>query len=229
MKIILLPGMDGTGLLFKPLFDNLPKSFDIEIVNLNELIGDCFVEQAVSLNQQFTHTPIFIVAESYSGLIAYEYCRLFKEQVIGVIFVASFISSPTFFSQYATLLPVFLMKSNIISNLSLNGIGFDGNGSRQQISSVFESISNAGSTKIKKRLANIAELKQATELVKIPAVYIRPTNDLLVSNKAVSHVKNTFSLLKIVEVEGGHFIAQMQPRRCADIVLLLIKHSSNQD
>jgi len=49
-------------------------------------------------------------------------------------------------------------------------------------------------------------------------VYIKPTNDLLVNNRAVDEVKSVFNNTRVVTISGGHFIAQTHPIECANII-----------
>lgn len=223
MKIVLLPGMDGTGYLLKKLVERFPDDLDVHIVSLNELAGDSFTQQAISLNQQFVNSPLFIIAESYSGRIAYEYCRLFERQVITVVLLASFISPPNFISRHAFLIPLFLFKPNPITKFLMNYLGFNGNGTKQQVDNVFASITAGDTSKLRRRLKNISTLEIPKEVTKVPVIYIRPKKDLLVSDKAFNVVKTIFSDFKKVDVNGGHFVAQMYPSQCVNVILLTVE------
>ena len=74
MKILLLPGLDGTGLLFEDLLAQLPTTVDVEVISMDELCGSSYVEQAKEIATNVGDTKILLVAESYSGRVAYELC-----------------------------------------------------------------------------------------------------------------------------------------------------------
>lgn len=218
MKIILLPGLDGTGMLFKGILKVLPKTLDIQVFCLDELEGDSYAKKAQYLAKHLQSTELFIVAESYSGPIAYELCNLLGSNVKQIVFLASFISAPSLLSRYAYLIPTFALQASKLNIWLLNKMGFAGSGSESQVLDVFKSISFANKAKLKNRLQNISRLSKPKNLHATPVVYIKPTNDLLVNKRAVDEVKSVFNNTKVVTIFGGHFIAQTHPLECADII-----------
>ncbi|NMM39567.1 hypothetical protein [Pseudoalteromonas arctica] len=85
MKILLLPGLDGTGLLFEKVTENLPENLDTEVISYELLKGVTYAEQGAELAKRFKDTDIYIVAESYSGRVAYEFISY-----LAVVFEASY-------------------------------------------------------------------------------------------------------------------------------------------
>ncbi|WP_299945098.1 hypothetical protein [uncultured Microbulbifer sp.] len=101
MKILLLPGLDGTGLLFRHLIEALPESLDLELISFFDFPQKIYLEQAQRLAELFSDRQLFLVAESYSGRIAYELCSLMSNKIKGVVLIASFISPPSKVSRLA--------------------------------------------------------------------------------------------------------------------------------
>ena len=112
MKIILLPGLDGTGMLFEGILKVLPRTLDIQVFCLDELEGDSYAKKAQYLAEHLQSTELFIVAESYSGPIAYELCNLLGSNVKQIVLLASFISAPSLLSRYAYLIPTFALQAS---------------------------------------------------------------------------------------------------------------------
>lgn len=218
MKIILLPGLDGTGILFKEILKALPATLDIQVICLDALEGDSYAKKAQYLADSLPNTELFLVAESYSGPMAYELCNILGNKVKQIIFLASFISAPSSLSRYAYLIPIFAIKASKLNIWLLNKMGFAGAGSESQVLDVFKSISFANKAKLKNRLQNISRLSKPQNSHATPVVYIKPTNDLLVNNRAVDEVKSVFNNTKVVTISGGHFIAQTHPIECANII-----------
>jgi len=210
--------MDGTGLLFGSLIESLPKGFNIEVVCLNDISGATYIDQAKEIANRFLESNIFIVAESYSGRIAYELCNILGSRVSGVVFIASFISSPSVLSRLASFLPISLLKPYSINKWLIDKVGFGGNGDSDLIGQVFESLSKADIVKLKQRLKNIAELNAPKVVHSTPATYIQPTRDYLVSAKAVHTIGTLFSNIAVVTLPGGHFIAQENPCGCSEVI-----------
>ena len=94
MKLVLLPGMDGTGLMFRPFID-AAYNHSIDVISYpndtsqkyTELIG--FVKDRLPSEVEF-----IIIAESFSGPIAYALMKEVIPNLKAVIFVASFLENP---------------------------------------------------------------------------------------------------------------------------------------
>jgi len=218
LKIILLPGLDGTGMLFKEMLKALPNALTIQVICLDELEGNSYANKAQYLANSLSSSELFIVAESYSGPLAYALCNILGSKVKQLVLLASFISAPSLLSRFAHLIPVFALKPSKLNIWLLNKVGFASSANKNQVSDVFKSISFANKTKLKNRLHNISRLSKPKNLHATPVVYIKPTNDLLVNSRAVDDVKSVFSNTKVVTINGGHFIAQTHSIECANII-----------
>lgn len=218
LKIILLPGLDGTGLLFNGLLKALPNDLEVDVICLNDLSARTYHEQAIELAARYVGTDLVLVAESYSGRLAYEWCGVSNAAVRAVVFLASFVSAPSLISRLAGYLPVSLLKPHRLSRYLVNRVGFAGAGAPEHIDPVFESIRLTDQHTLKQRLKNISQLHTPSKLYNIPSVYIRPSHDYLVANKAVAAVTSVFNNLEVVRVSGGHFIAQSRPYLCSNII-----------
>lgn len=82
MTLLLLPGADGKGLLFKPLLERIAQTktsafnaAEIAIVDLNydesdQLLNQSLAMQAARIENEYDGRAVIIIAESYSGLLA---------------------------------------------------------------------------------------------------------------------------------------------------------------
>jgi len=218
MKIILLPGLDGTGLLFKKLKESFPDNLDIEVISYDSLPGISYFEQAAEVARRFEGIDVYIVGESYSGRVAYELFKILGCRVKGIAFLASFVSSPSILSRVSGFLPVNLLTSNFVSKKLLYLFGFSLIGSSDLINEVFASINKADKFKLRSRLRNIAGLDKPDYVLTCPVRYIRPSRDMLVSASAVRFLSSKCSNFRQVEVRGGHFVAQSNPGECAKVI-----------
>lgn len=218
MKIILLPGLDGTGRLFDKLTQYFPESVDTEVISYESLEGVTYIEQGEELAKRLENTDIYIVAESYSGRVAYEIYKLVGSRVKGIVFLASFISAPSLLSKLAGFLPVSLLSANFLSKKLLYLFGFSLMGSQKLVYPVFASLQSADKRKLKLRLCNIGGLSKQQKIVACPVIYIRPSRDLLINTRAVRYIDSMCISFTKIEVEGGHFIAQSKPDVCAKII-----------
>ncbi len=211
--------MDGTGLLFNELILNIPSEFDREVICLNEIQGVSYRQQAEQIAEKIGSSSVLVVAESYSGRIAYELCSILGARVSKVVFIASFVSCPGVLAKLAAVLPEYFLKPNLFPNWLMKMLCFDGRGNRVLMDQVRQAITQVKPSALKRRLLNIAELDEPKVQQSTAAVYIRPTNDRLVAYDAVKVLGNIYPELSVESVEGGHFIAQTAPESCARVIV----------
>jgi pimeloyl-ACP methyl ester carboxylesterase len=95
MHLVLMPGMDGTGLLFKPLLDQLAPGESASVVRYpgdvplgyDELVA--VVERALPTSGRYA-----LVAESFSGPLALRVAARNHDGLAAVVLAASFVSNP---------------------------------------------------------------------------------------------------------------------------------------
>lgn len=121
--------MDGTGKLFKPFINLLENSsstnaISYEVVCLNDIQETNYELIAQKIADKFFNEEVIILAESYSGRIAYELCQLPNLKIKHVIFVASFLTKPSFVSGFASIIPVQIIRSSYIPKLLLSLLFF---------------------------------------------------------------------------------------------------------
>ena len=90
-KIILLPGMDGSGIMFGPLIQLISNRYDYEVIALHQLDDQSYESQAEFVANRIGDESVILFAESYSGYIALLISRLKPHNIKHIIFAASFI------------------------------------------------------------------------------------------------------------------------------------------
>ena len=103
-------------MLFDELILNIPREIDREVVCLNEIQGVSYRQQAEQIAQKIGSSSVVVVAESYSGRIAYELCNLLGSRVSKVVFIASFVSCPGRLAKLAAVLPKYLLRPDLFPN-----------------------------------------------------------------------------------------------------------------
>lgn len=216
MELILLPGMDGTGILFKPFLKLLSKDITTKVINYpcdqelayNELIS--FVHKQLPKDKEF-----ILLAESFSGPIAYKLAN--NENLKAIIFVASFIEPPNKLLALSKILPYsFFIPKQLPVVLLKFLLGPRAN--KEMYDLVNESLLKVKKRVFAYRLKEMANLpKDNTEMVN-KSIHIQPISDNLVSSKHAVKIKLVSKESKIYKVEGSHFILQVNPEKCSEIV-----------
>ncbi|MBQ4810359.1 alpha/beta hydrolase [Pseudoalteromonas luteoviolacea] len=223
MRLVFLPGMDGTGILFEPIKKCIAESCSYEVVTLSSLSSNNPKEQAVEIAEQFKSEEIVIFAESYSGLIAYELCQLSGVTVKHVFFAASFLSRPSLLAKFSALIPLSMMRHRIVPFAILSYLLFGSANRTELVKLFYKALDNVSNKALKERLKIIRRAIEPVEKIQQPTTYLNASADYLVNKKVISAFKRVCLELNVVNIQGGHFIAQSNPEKCWQEVSRIIE------
>lgn len=216
MKLILLPGLDGTGILFKPFLSHL-HGIDSTVIPL-PMTGDQRYETLTHyVASQLPDEPFILLAESFSGPIAAKLIASGRYKIKRAIFVATFLTPPRRFllgliNRFPLKHMMRLPFSDYFITLFLIGKQPDTtlmNDFKHVIGLVPEHI-------VKERIASIKNHKSILFDSHIEALYILPTHDRLLTRNSINDFKKTFRHLKVISIDGPHFILQAKSQKCVD-------------
>lgn len=221
MDVIILPGLDGTGDMVADFAARLGSVHNVHIVNYpkNERLGydDLFKLVSADLPE---NKPYCLLAESFSGPIATLLAAERPNGLRAVIFAASFVKKPSYFPKvfagFANLAPA---NSSALLRLA-TPITF-GKWSTKELQALL--VKSVRTVSAKVLAFRIRQAMSADELwrftgLDIPMLYIRPSQDRLVSSAVSEEMSRLNPALSVVDVEGPHFILQTKPEECFAIV-----------
>ncbi|MEK8021860.1 MAG: hypothetical protein VSS75_033715 [Candidatus Parabeggiatoa sp.] len=222
-KIILLPGMDGTGIFFGSLQKNLAEKVTTEIISYPT---SQFLSYKQLLEYVIEKLPrgesTLLVAESFSGPIAKELAFNNLINLKGIVFLASFICCPRKLLKIIPYLPVQILFRlpipDIISKLIL--LGKDAN--HESIAQFRQVLKLVPPSILTQRLEEIAKHKCSKGKSNCPCWYIQASNDKLVLASAIKPIKSAFPKTEVVVIDGPHFVAQAEPEKCAKHIIACI-------
>lgn len=215
MKLVMLPGMDGTGALFGPLLAQL-SDVDTEVVALPREGPQDYPFLTEWVRERLPGEDFMILAESFSGPIAARLTRDAGSALKGVIFVGSFLSTPSPLAiSIARLLPIHQLARVPGASLFHRLLFLGPDADRETVTLFRRVIDDVPPAMLKARLHSISTLTYNRFLSPTPAVYIRAKNDRLVSTGKAEEFAEAYSSLSIMDVEGPHFVLQANARECA--------------
>jgi len=216
MKLVLLPGLDGTGKLFAPLIKALPNSIDIQVITYPLNKKQSYNELIQYVKQNLPTEDFVLLAESFSGPIAYQIALTKPKQLKSLILVATFLENPR------PILLKFIPNSRVLAlpiPTIISRIFFLGFSVKNEMIKLFnEVIKTVSSSVIKNRLQEITRLKPINEKIKLKTIYIQASNDKLVPSKSLKDWQKVCDDISVFKVKGEHFILQANYIRCAEIV-----------
>lgn len=224
-NLVLLPGLDGTGILFRPLLASLPKNIRPKVIaypsdqklSLSELAR--FVAQGLPRNE------IVLLAESFSGLVALALLAQGLPHTRGVLFVASFAEPPRpLMLRFASMMPWIGSVIRAAPSFFLRQFCLDKNAGAQELALLREALSAVSPGVIAHRLKLISEDLYLGKIhFQIPCYYLQASQDYLVPSTAASWFQQHFEVCDVELMEGPHFLLQAKPQQCAEWVAKKLK------
>ena len=221
MRLALLPGLDGTGILFDPIVQCLSDDLSPLIVRYPATCGGPLSDYTdLAGDALSTGDRWLVVAESFSGPIA---ARLLTDRpdldIRGIIFVASFLSPPR--ARLLTLLkhlPLAAILGVHPPDWLIRALCLGPAADPTAIALLRRALAAAGPDTLAARLRLLAGLPAPGAVTAVSCLYIRPTADRLVPRSSMCQIARLARQIRKTEIVGPHFILQAEPDRCARII-----------
>ncbi|MEM7538382.1 MAG: hypothetical protein AAF639_39805 [Chloroflexota bacterium] len=228
MKIVLLPGMDGTGNLFADFCAELAPLFEPEIIPYPTDIPQSIETLAGYVESKVPHTESYILlAESFSGRIAYEVAQRGNTNIHSIVLVATFLQNP-----YPTITPLHhIVPIHWLANIPIPDWILRqfllGSAMTPTLADCFRaSVRSIPSKIMRKRLNSIATMSLPTTPLTKHCLYLQATEDVLIPKRCVRDFERSCSNLTVQPITGKHFLLQSSPYECAIAVERFIYEKS---
>lgn len=214
VSLIMLPGLDGTGLLFKRVLQYLPASIKPIVVNYPsaEKLG---YRDLVPLVQKKlpADRPFVILGESFGGPLALLVADQQPVGLRGIILSASFITCPYPLvpAMVGKAVPGFPFRMMApISKLTGTRGGYWTEESHRALSSVAPGV-------WVHRIREILHINVSAELARVtqPLLYIQGRRDRVVPGFNLKKIVNIRDDVQSVVLDSNHMIMQTMPRDAA--------------
>ena len=218
-RLVLLPGMDGTGTLFADFVHALSDRFETEVVrypsdkclSYAELMN--LVQAAAPVSE-----PFVILAESFSTPLAVQYAATHPPNLKGVVLCAGFVSSPVRgWRRFACSLLAPIAFLFPLSRLSAELFLVGRDAPHSLLTTVRSAISSARPKVLSGRLRCILACDVRNELVQItaPILYIQAQHDRLVHSPCLEEIRRIKPQVEVATIAGPHLILQREPQKAA--------------
>ncbi len=217
--LVLLPGMDGSGLLSGPLVEELAGESVLSVrfpvddpSGFNRLTD--FVRTQLPREGQFV-----LFAESFSGPIAIRLAAERPRGLIGLILCASFAACPAQRLRVLKPLLPFLPIGPMARGLGPRVLAgrFRTSGTTRLLR---DAIGRLSAKVLRSRVEAVIEADETATLaeVRVPALFIRASEDALISNAAVERMLRSCPSGRVIDVLGPHALTLCAPREVADVI-----------
>lgn len=210
ISLVLLPGMDGTGSLFKPLIDHLGNRFEVRVISYpaNEALGyealECMVRSSLPRGE-----PYILLGESFSGPIAISIAAARPPGLIGLVLCSTFALSPrpaiTALWSLAKALPPRLAPIVALEHLLLGR--FSSNALLSALSAAVRPLSSAVFSARMRAIDRVNVLPKLKS-ISVPVLYLQATEDRLVPPSCCDLIQRELPAIRVVSVAAPHCLLQ---------------------
>lgn len=220
-RMILLPGLDGTGKMFSPLMNELPADFDCKVIAYPESLefvwsayADYVMREAGDLN------GAWLLAESFSGPVALTLLAKHNPKIQGLILAATFAKPPhPWLLNVTRVLPISLLARVPPPMLLLRTflIGWNstpelGEALKNTLREVSPAVL-AGRLKMLRAMPNLSQVPP-----EIPCLYFQALKDWLINPTSFDSVHTLFPNVVKSTLWGSHLILQAEAKAAADTI-----------
>jgi len=218
--LVLLPGMDGTGDLFRPLLEALEGSLSSIVVSYPSTEPLGYAELEVLVRKSLpTDRPYVILGESFSGPLAVTLAAARPGGLVGVILCATFVSSPRPWLRPLEPLLNVLPVRTILRVVGARRI-FGGSGTPELRKLFLEAAHKVSTAVWRKRIREAmgVDVSRLLDLLGVPVMYIQATRDALLPRAVVERFSRAAPRAKVISIEAPHGVLQCAPRAAARVV-----------
>lgn len=222
--LVLLPGMDGTGILFGPFLRALPPDLPVQVVSYpgRDVLGYEDLESLV-LDALPPEGQLVLLGESFSGPLAVSLAARLAGRVSGLVLCCTFVQNPrpalAVFKPLARLISPQVLPIAFTAGLLLGPYATPG--LRTLLRKALAQVSSAV---LRARLEAVVAVEASAALanVKVPVIYLQATRDALVPPSAAQLALKACPTMRVVPIQGPHCLLQAAPAETAALVAALV-------
>ncbi len=211
--LVLLPGMDGTGLMFEP-FVQVLQGFEPRVLRYPPELtayADCvaFARQQLPVDR-----PFLLLGESFSGPVAIALAAERPAGLLGLVLCVTFARNPrprlAWAAPLLRLLPALRLPLPLLRRVLL------GSRATEALSNLVAAmLPQVPTVTLKERLLAVVAVDHTALLgqVLVPILALRASQDRLVPKAATDWI-SAHRPTDIVTLEGPHWLLQTRPEAC---------------
>jgi pimeloyl-ACP methyl ester carboxylesterase len=211
--------MDGTGDLFEPLVSALGPEVEVIVVRYPDEPLDYRAHEAVAWSALPKNRPYLVVGESFSGPVAVAIAARQPPGLLGYVLASSFVVRPS--SVLAVLEP--LLKFLSLHRVPTPVVDYFlmGRFASPELRAMYaRALTRVSPRTLVARLRAIARVDVRTMFsrVAVPGLYLRATEDRLVSKASARLFERLASRARVVDIVAPHFLLQSNPVAAAQAI-----------
>lgn len=226
MKLVLLPGLDGTGKLFQPLTSSPPEGWTTHNISYPEKISMSYGELFGFVRERLPkREPYLLLGESFSGPIAIKMASENQQGMVGLILCNTFARKPWW--PIFGYLPWSILFRRPIPRIIMKRMGADNENPTLQFA-LKDALSPVAPKVLAKRLKETLMIDVSKELkhINVPILYLRGTKDSTVREWSLDYIKAIRPDVMVHDFPVAHLLLQLVPKQAWEAIVLFRARSS---
>jgi pimeloyl-[acyl-carrier protein] methyl ester esterase len=221
-QLVLMPGMDGSGELFRGLSAQLSSAMQAQVMRYPAEQWLSYQGLAEVVRHQLqAERPMVLVAESYSSPVAILLAAAAPENLRGIVLCSGFATSPlrgwrrTLLLRFASELVALPLPGSLVRWLLL------GDEAPQSLVDAFrEAVDWVLPQVLAARVRQVLMTNVLAELaqVRVPILYLQGTEDRLLNQECLLEARAVMPG-RTVAIRAPHMLLQCEPKACADLIV----------
>jgi len=217
--VVLLPGLDGTGLLLQDLKAALQRFCAVKLITY-PVDDPLSYDQLLPVIRSGLPTGDFIiVGESFSGPLALRLALDAPQSLRGVVLGASFarldLPLKSVLAGLTKFVPAHRIPNHVLAFVLFGRWATPDR--RSQLAATLSRVSSEVLAARAKAALNIDLVKHGHRLT-LPLLYLRASADRLIPPSAARSVASIAPIMTVQEIAAPHFLFQTAPETCADAI-----------
>lgn len=212
VTVVLMPGLNGTKGLFRPLLDHTPVGCNVVIISYptHEKLSYTELVPYTLKTLDAVQGRYILVGESFSGPLSLLIANEKPCGLVGIILVASFISAPNF--RVGRFLP-WRIGFTLTKPLYALRILLSKKESSSFTKATSIELQKVSPAVLADRMKSLFSVDVSEELRRcsVPILYFRGTKDFVVPRKNLCRILAVNSKVSVVEFMTQHFLLQAAP------------------
>jgi pimeloyl-[acyl-carrier protein] methyl ester esterase len=226
MKLVLLPGLDGTGVLFRPFIEILPPHIEPVVVAYptQEPLG---YEQLLPLvvGAMPKNEPFVLLGESFGGPLSLRIAAQSPDNLRGLILAGSFITCPYRAPPHWAASLIRPLPFRAFTSLVKLKAQLGMYATLEHFALSIEALSQVAPEVFAHRAREIMRVDVAAELraCPVPLLYLRGEQDRVVPNSSLKKILAVRDDVRVARIASSHMILKTQPIAALNAIEAFIK------
>lgn len=214
--LVLLPGMDGTGIMFEP-FLRVLEGFEARVVRYPVDLTDYPACAAFARTRLPVDRPFLLLGESFSGPVAMALAAERPEGLRGLVLCSTFARNPrpelAWLAPWVRALPPPRLPRPLLRRLLLGGPA------PEALTRLVDTmLAQVPMATFQQRLLAVGTVDQTPLLkrIQVPVLALCASRDRLVPEAATALLREHLSGLDLAPIQGPHWLLQTKPEACLE-------------